>query len=151
MSMITISGIGGDPKTVSGAISETVGDTVARIDRMDQDPALRDAIGRAAVRIFTAEMVRRFALERAVIAEEVLGVGQEAWSPPSAPRADEPEPVVAEMAMPDMGDETPEAGDTELRRDEDDDEVPLDAAFEAADAAALVAPLQEAPIDDEAT
>ncbi|MEL6480879.1 MAG: hypothetical protein AAFQ75_05470, partial [Pseudomonadota bacterium] len=85
--MITISGIGGDPKTVSGSIAEAVGEAVSRVDRMDHDPVLRDAIARATVRIFAGAMMRRFALERAVIAEEVLGVGSEQWSPLSNPMA----------------------------------------------------------------
>jgi hypothetical protein len=76
----------GGESPVSQEIGEAIAEAVDRIDRIDRDPLIRQAVARVCVRRFNAMLAERFDATRGDIAMELVGVARLVRETPEAQR-----------------------------------------------------------------
>ncbi|WP_285672374.1 hypothetical protein [Paralimibaculum aggregatum] len=80
--------LGGD-SPVSQEIGEAIGAALARLDKVDRDPTIREAVARVVVRRFNTHLAAVFEESRGAIVHELGGIAEVLRSSPARPARDE--------------------------------------------------------------
>ncbi|MEL6217528.1 MAG: hypothetical protein AAFR79_03535 [Pseudomonadota bacterium] len=123
---------------VSREIDDAITEAVARLDRIDRDPLIRQAVARVSVRRFNTLLAEAFVGYRGDIALELVGVArairESREAPEQAPSA-APEPVARPAALrrPSSAPDAPEVADLAKTAAPSEEAAPTGDAAAAAD------------------